>query len=230
MSSISLEEQIAVALAYGNTEMMAAMGAAQSVSIQKQNTGNAISAMWASYLTSLGRRLIDYKSAELIVERMETAPKVVAEEFEIAKVAMNRELRASTEELATQIKHVQKRRALRGKKGRRFNQHERSLIALVAIQEFTRDYCRSCQGAGEIPTSEEAIEGKQPTQECPVCHGNLRHVFTDREREDMFIDYALKLDYDFDNTKDLIKQVGTSRAIIRLAIRTAVVEYSRILR
>ena len=228
MSSISLEEQIAVALAYGNTEMMAAMGAAQSVNIQKQNTGNTVSAMWASYLTSLGRRLIAYKSAELIVERLEDTP--VTDEFEIAKVAMNRELRASTEELATQIKHVQKRRALRGKKGRRFNQHERSLIALVAIQEFTRDYCRSCQGAGEIPTSEEAIEGKQPTQECPVCRGNLRHIFTDREREDMFIDYALKLDYDFDNTKDLIKQVGTTRAIIRLAIRTAVVEYSRILR
>lgn len=221
MSRVSIEEEIAVALAYGDTSHMAAMGAAQSYSIQRQQTGRANAAMWASYLTSLGRRLIAYKSAELITQR------TPAEKKEGAKIAMNREYRASTSELAQQLKHVMNRKATRGRKQPRFNEQQRTLIALVAVDEFAHDYCQSCQGAGVIPT-EAGLEGMQPTQECPVCRGGLKHRFTDREREAAFIKHAEELLYAFTNSANLVSAVPTARAVIRLACKTAVFEYVRI--
>lgn len=220
MSRVSLEEEIAVALAYGITAPMAAMGAAQSVSIQEQQTGNLHAALWAAALTGLGRRLIAYKTAELIVQR-ETGAKQ-----EGAKVSMARELRESTSSLSQQIRHVLKRRARRGKKGGQFNEQERCLIAMVAIEEYSHDYCRACQGAGEIPVA-EGLEGSQPMQTCPVCNGKPGHRFTDRERETAFLRWAKDLQYEFATSGNLVAQVGMARAIIRLACRTAVLEWKR---
>lgn len=221
MSQVTVEEEIAIAIAYGDTSSMAAMGAAQSIDIQKIQTGHAASALWASYLTSLGRRLIAYKSAELIAQRTEGPKK------EGAKAVMNREYREASTELAQQIKHVLNRKARQGKKGARFNEHERALIAMVAIDEYSHDYCQCCQGAGEIPLSDDR-EGMQPTQECPVCRGALKHKFTDREREASFISHAKELQYEFRTSGNLVKVVTTARAVIRLACKTAVFEYKRI--
>lgn len=221
MSNVTIEEEIAVALAYGDTSHLAAMGAAQSFGIQKQQTGDNRAAMWASYLVSLGRRLIAYKSAELIAQRVEEPKK------DGAKVVMNREYRAATSELAQQLKHVMHRKRNNGRTQPRFNEQQRSLIALVAVDEYSADYCQSCQGAGVIPT-EAGLEGMQPTQECPVCRGNRKHKFTDREREFAFLNHAEELNYAFTNSANLVGAVTTARAVIRLACKTAVFEYVRI--
>jgi hypothetical protein len=231
MSNTSIEETLAVALAYGQTESMAALGAMQSKTIQELQTGRADSALWAVMLSGLGRNLIAYKSRMLIAEKADIpAPYKKWAEAEnkpvevILKTLITREQVDAIEALAGQIKHVLKRR----KRARKLNQMERMLVAAVAIDEWAEDYCRSCHGAGEIPNF-EGIEGNQPTQVCPVCDGKLKHKYTDKERESAI---SLKNEL-FENpvnlreTAYLVKAVTTTRAIIRLSIKTCQIEYAR---
>lgn len=218
MSQITIEEQLAVALAYGATSEMAAMGAAQSKAIQLAQTGNNLAAMWASRLVSVGRHLIAYKGAALIAEKS-PAPENI--------LRVNRELAGSIELLENQLKHVLKRRH----KAKRLSENERIIVVAVAIDEWTADYCRTCSGAGEIPMFTE-VEGNQPMQECPTCHGSLRHRYTDKERESALSlkSELLEKPLDMRVSLHLVRAVLTTRAIIKLAARTTIIEYSRLLR